>query len=489
MDPKKLAAEWFRSTVFRNEAIHPKPPREVERVPSAIRAARALEKGGLYGWQSREKIFLNQGKLLANYEDDYDGDCGDVVSYYPTYQSLTNKQLRGYFSWRTKLRRGEVRETSLSFAFLYIYELINQIGVADPMDGYRKLERFRDTYGQIDNRILFYLERWFTEYVVYYNLDASLLPDTSQGAKDQCVAALEHIHERNDAEIADVLRQLSGWLKRSKFYRSYQEDMDRVMVRVLRKISAHCAKNKRTMVDQYFGGFSDDYAPLFGNAVFCDPLKRKNYTYSLNEQCTYLCKDRTWTVRRRVPSPSSRGKLEDLLKTIDSAMRTAYEYGHPIKAKVGTKWILRTIQEEVQMLLAERRADEEKKITIDYGQLSKIRRDASVTQEKLIVEEDIDPVEELLPQAEEEPVPAGEGPVEEPPTAGEVPLSQEESRLLHCLLYGGGLDWVQREGLLLSVLVDGINEKLYDTFADCVLDDTPQVIEDYTDDLKEMIRP
>ncbi len=33
----------------------------------------------------------------------------------------------------------DLQETSLSYAFLYIYELLNQIGVADPMDGYRKL--------------------------------------------------------------------------------------------------------------------------------------------------------------------------------------------------------------------------------------------------------------------------------------------------------------------------------------------------------------
>ncbi|MDE7262758.1 MAG: hypothetical protein K2N78_11975 [Oscillospiraceae bacterium] len=42
---------------------------------------------------------------------------------------------------------------------------------------------------------------------------------------------------------------------------------------------------------------------------------------------------------------------------------------------------------------------------------------------------------------------------------------------------------------MLSVLVDGVNEKLYDTFQDTVLDDTPQLVEDYIDDLKEMVRP
>lgn len=50
---------------------------------------------------------------------------------------------------------------------------------------------------------------------------------------------------------------------------------------------------------------------------------------------------------------------------------------------------------------------------------------------------------------------------------------------------------MRSSGLMLSVLVDGINDKLYDTFSDSVLlgDDPPELIEDYIPDLKEMIHP
>ena len=44
--------------------------------------------------QSRESIFVKQGKLLANYEDDYVYDR-PVLRYFPTYQSLTDPELRG----------------------------------------------------------------------------------------------------------------------------------------------------------------------------------------------------------------------------------------------------------------------------------------------------------------------------------------------------------------------------------------------------------
>ena len=44
---------------------------------------------------------------------------------------------------------------------------------------------------------------------------------------------------------------------------------------------------------------------------------------------------------------------------------------------------------------------------------------------------------------------------------------------------------------MLSVLADSINEKLYDQFLDSVLtvEDIPQLVEDYIDDLKEMVAP
>ena len=142
----KRAAEWFYSTVFQDEAIRPRPQKPSSPMPAPLRAARSLETGMPAYRQSRESIFVKQAMLLANYEDDFVYEK-PVFCYYPTYQSLTDEELRGYFSWRTKLRRGEVQKASLSYAFLYIYELLNQIGVAAPMDGYRKLKDFQSAYG------------------------------------------------------------------------------------------------------------------------------------------------------------------------------------------------------------------------------------------------------------------------------------------------------------------------------------------------------
>ena len=480
----KVVAEWLRNTVFTDEAIQPRAPqRPVQRLPAMLRTARSLELGGSI-WQSRESVFLKQAKLLVNYEDDYEFQ-GTVRCYYPTYQSLTDLELRGYFSWRTRLRRGEVQKTSLSFAFLYIYELINQIGVETPREGYDRLRDFQDVYGRLDGGILSYLNCWLADYVIYYGLDPALLADSPQVLRDRSITVLDHIQEEASDQIAAAVKCLSPkWLGRSKFYAANAEDMDAVIVRVLRRVSAHyAARCKKTMVEQYFGSFAQGTVRPFESAVFTDPLKRRKYEYAVDEQCIYRCENGCWSVWKRTAAPGAARKLDGILKTIDARMREAYGDHHPVKAELDTKWIIKIIEEEIQALLAEKKAAEEQKITINYAQLTRIRQDAAVTREKLIVDEELD---EPAPPAPPEPAPV---PAPAPAAPADCPLDPAEYRLMQCLLYGGDTGWVQAEGRLLSVLVDGINEKLYDTFFDTVLDDASQVIEDYMEDLKEMVRP
>lgn len=486
----KNAAKWFYEKVFADEPIRPRTNQPAPKVPSLLRTARSLENGPNNAWQSRESVFMKQAKLLANFEDDYAYE-GNVVRYYPTYQSLTDQELRGYFSWRTKLRKGNIQKTCLSFAFLYIYELINQVGITDPMDGYQKLKAFRDAYGQLDEGILSYLGKWMTDYVVYYELDANLLGDSSQVIFDRSITILDLIQDQDEAKVMYALKQLAPkWLSRSKFYGANQADCDKVIVRVLRKVSDHYNKHtKRTMVEQYFGKLGEFQVHLFDAAVFCDPLKKRNSEFAIDERCIYRCKNGLWTVTKHATPMRPSGKLEDLLKTTDAVMREEFSYKHPVKYETETKWIIKLIREETQALLAEKKAAEEKRISIDYSQLARIRREAAITQDKLTVDDELEEAENLqsVQKSIPESVPAVETVSSGPDD--ESPLSSPEYRLLHCLLYGGSTGWVQAEGYMLSVLVDGINEKLYDTFMDSVLDDTPELIEDYIDDLKEMIKP
>jgi len=498
-DPKRNAAEWLYGSFYKDEAIRPKALQPQEKLPSMLRTARSLENKPGNHWQSRESVFLKQAKLLVSYEDDY-AFSANVVRYYPTYESLTDQELRGYFSWRTKYRRGNVQKTSLSFVFLYIYELINQIGIHSPEVGYEKLLSLRDTYGTIDGSILSYLDRWMVHYVVYYGLDQRLLEQLPRVRFDRCISLLEHIEEHSTPEIVDALTTLSPkWLGRSKFYASNKSDMDTVIARVMKRIVRHYNNCKRGFGEQFFGPLGTYEVRLFDTAIFCDPLDRRIYEYIVDDRCVYRCRNGHWTVTQHSLPPKPNTKLGDILKTIDALLREATGYGHPVRPEVNTKWLLKIIREEIDTLLAEKKAAEKKKLKLDFSQLDKIRRDAAVTQDKLTVEEEEPEPEEVslresLPffPGEESAQPAvlSEEEITEPAAPyQDCPLTETEYRLMKSLLYGHDLQWVHGEGHILSVLLDSINDKLYDIFLDTVLEDGPCLVEDYIDELKEMVTP
>lgn len=485
-DRRKNAAQWFYNLIFGDEPIPKRAAREADRLPAPLLAARSLETAGAAPHlQSGSALFLKQAKLLATYEDDFSYD-GSVIRYFPTYQSLTDPELRGYFSWRTKLRAGEVRTAPLTFAYLYIFELINQVGVTDPMDGYRKLEAFRSAYAQVNGAACPHLDEWRTDYCIYYGLDAELLADTPQVLFDKSVCVLEQIHTQPQDAVMRAVKQLAPkWLARSRFYADFAADCDRVITRVLRRISTHFDKRcKCSLVESWFGGMGVFQTRLFYNAVFCDPLKIRSAEYALDARCVYCCKNGFWTVRRDSDPTLPSEMLNALVRAIDCTMRQEYGYRYPLKDSRIPKYQQKIILEETHALLAEKAAAEAAKISIDYTKLARIRRDAAVTRDKLIVEEETDAPE--APTAPAAPCEAAA-----PASGDSAALSQAEYRLLQCLLYGGDCGWVRSQGYLPSVLTDGINEKLYDRFCDCVLtcDEPPALVADYIDELKEMVHP
>ena len=95
--------------------------------------------------RSDSELFYKQARFMEDFTDDYDGDA-KFNMYYPYYQHMGYDYLRTYFTWRTKVRQGEIKSISLSYIFLYIYELLSGIGVSDPTDGLDKLLDIWNTF-------------------------------------------------------------------------------------------------------------------------------------------------------------------------------------------------------------------------------------------------------------------------------------------------------------------------------------------------------
>ena len=163
------------------------------------------------------------------------------------------------------------------------------------------------------------------------------------------------------------------------------------------------------------------------------------------------------------------------------------------------------------LIRRERRAAANPAASIDLSRLAGIRADALETQAKLTVpEEDEGPNDAGLPVgggSVSEAVPEKPAPESVPaapctkgipeddssaePSRDEALLTQAEKSFLRGLLEGECRPELLEAGLSPDMIVDRINEKLFDAVGDAVLEllsDGIGIVEDYEDDVRELIR-
>lgn len=479
-DKRANLADMISEMIFQSQPLSKPKAKSSSKLPEKLKQARKIKSNGT--WASVRDTFYKQALFLADYTDDFEYH-GKPQIYNPSYEALKNDELRGYFSWRTRVRQGDYHNVNMVFIFIYAYELINNIGVKDPLDGYHKLMELCSAYN-FSEHIADKLRGWLVDYIIYYNLDKNLSPYKLEET-DQFVISLLNIDTISKNDLISAIHEIPiKWLGRSRMYTSHKNDMDTVIYNVLQKMAKRYAKTaKKPLVNQLLGSVDYDFINMFPTAIFCDPLKRDNYKYELNPGRYMECSGGIWSTSWIEVTSSGIRKLNVLLKAIDGLMREKYKLGSAAKIELKTKWIVNLINDEIDTVLAAKTRNESVK-PIDFSQLDKIRTDAAHTRDKLAAAE-----QEL------EPAPAvAMPPVKFQPEDGQSEthpygLSPAELRLLRSLLYSGDLAWIQQEGHILSVLVDGANEKLYDEFGDTVIADGPEIIEDYKKDLQEMIKP
>ena len=472
--------------VYRDEEIPVPMPTSNPSTPKLLRAMRSLVTTSRDYWQSRAELFLKQARLMASYEDDY--VYNSVVNQdFPTYDSLSDAQLRGYFTWRTAVRQGRVEKRGMSYACLYVYELLHLIGCRDAQEGYEKLSEFCAAYCALDPQIGRYIAEWKNEFIVYYGLPSALLSGTAEEERkcaDNAIFTMLHRTRHTTEEVMAALCELSSYrLERSKLYRAHVETVNMVVLRVWDRVAEYYEKHRQIRAfDDLVAVPQTAPIQLFSSAVFQSPAEEQDRIYEIHPLRHYECVGGHWTLHSYKRADGAAQRLGTLLRGVDVALRAHFGVSaiQPPKLK---KWQEKIIGEEIVRFLKEKEEAEARRVHLDFSQLAQIRRDADVTQERLIVEEE-DTTVFSMPVLQVEQSASDDVPTSPVTAVNNAELSAQECRLLCDLLDSKALSWVRAEGLLLSVLIDGINEKLYDDFEDTVIaGDPPAVVSDYRDEL------
>lgn len=495
-------------------------------VPERIRECKQLARGKNELF-SKNELFFRQAKMMEDYED----DClypGEFTWYFPTYQAMNVAQLRGYFTWRTQVRQGNLTSAPLSFAFVYVYELLHQIGPETPEEGFSVLQSFWEKYREYDTQLDRYLPNWLSDYVVYYNLDRELLASSQDIAFDRALLGFLH-PEGDDEEYFAAICALSSYnIGRSKFYKEYTDDVRKVACAVFRALTAYYEKHgKKTLVEKYFGVLATCSYQMFESAVFYDHKKYVEFEYEINPIHRYRCEKGSWTCQKYFGNRKKNKEMGSILRMVDLRMREEYGY-KALTPEAMTKIVMNIIDKEIKRFLAEKEKEEKEKnlkpvIEIDVTKLSGIRRAAEITQNRLIVEEadeagwgmffgdladgekigtvqgmagkeKVETVQDMVGKEKAETVQdmAGSGLKQ----AGTVPeidtVLNDTERTFLCRLLNGEpyQEFLRERHQMPSVVADRINEKLFDQFGDTVIvfdGDIPEVLEDYAPEVAAML--
>lgn len=556
----------FSNKIYADEPIL-KTGRQMQNfLPDQYRKMREISrwqddpKGGAGRWLSEAELFYRQGLLMADFEDDCPYN-GTFKSYFPTYNAMSDRQLRGYFTWRAQVRRKKVEETSTSFAFLYLYELICGIGVDNPLDGFRKIKAFWESYRAYEPGIDRFARVWLQDYAVFHGLDPKLLSDSKTVLFDKALIELRRAardieplptpatpatkrrksseptlplppDEAREERLMAAINALSTYnLGNSRINHAHHRDLRHVACAVYVRMARYYDTHRKSgIVASLFGEETTMPYTMFASAVFFAPERHKDCEYRLDPIHIYRCQNGFWECMRIHGSRQKSSKLGEMMRACDQRLRLALDPAHPLKEEKVPKYLAKIIDDEIAAWLSWDAAHQPVKIDIDLSQLGHIRNAAAQTREALLIDEERE--DDALTEAAEadsgqpeaepaanmiaEPAAAStqQNEADEPTISTEqfgvvAPLLAPEptpatpmsagtaSALAHAaedylraLLEQNAAQAasaVERSGQSEDMLVDNINEALFDLVGDTVIEfgaAGPQIIEDYEADVR-----
>ncbi len=462
--------------------------------------------------QENSRIFYEQGRFMEEFEDHYEKEV-PFSAYFPSYQAMGYDQLRTYFTWRTKVRQGEIEDTSISYIFLYLYELLNQIGVRDEEEGADKLLELWLVMRQRQGAIGKYVLRWLKDYHIYYELPWSFKEFIDRNGLEA------YYPELTDPEDNfELLCSISKYdVRKSVFYKEGQEKLIRdcfqFTLRRLKQVFEDKGIDLEAMIFQPAKNMPQ-WTP-FKEALFCPVRRQRDRRVVLSEKEIYLCSGNNWTFSTRLTTESGKRLVGYIMKQMESVLRKALHYKYKLSSgslSGPEEEVLRQagidLEAEVKAATLEFYRESTKTVvSVDPDRLRQIRQEALQTQERLLVPEEEaaggferqpelkKPGAELPPEMQEKPGEASdveterESGLEDPWTELKNALTEVERQALG-ILWRGGSDirqFADSHGIMLEVLAEGINEKAMDHVGDGLLDGELAVYEDYAEQIEEIL--
>ena len=491
----------------------PQPMQPIDSITDETRALfysmRQIARNTMNFQTDHAKIFYDQALFMIDFEDNYTKSI-QFSSYFPYYQRMSYEQLRTYFTWRTKVRSGIITATSTSYAFLYIYELLNQIGVATPEEGLDELMVFWQGFRVHDPTIDQYVIQWLKDYHIYYPL-----PHAFRDFVDEHQLMMNYPtifgYETGEEDSFDLYASISKYnIKESVFYGDDSQDMiSQCFHWILSRIRELFKNDGKCFEDLIFQPIERIMRWIpFNQALFHPILKQSDRQVALSKREVYQCENNRWTFKSAILSEEGKQLIGYMMKEMESSLRKLTKFKYKISANPNTSGEKNRAKLEkigiifphfIEQCVEEFHVESTRiEVSVDVTNLGQIRQEALQTQEKLIVPE----AEEVI--GREEVLETQEETLEQEVTNAEITppldtwqalkesLTKIELEALNMILAGANIKkFAAENSVMLEVLVDEINQKAIDFVGDAILeldwDESIVVYEEYQESLVELM--
>lgn len=452
-------------------------------IPEKIEAMLDLYEYGDGSFSQKCRNFYRQGKWMEDYEDDVPWS-GAFRRYFPTYHDLNVRQLRGYFSWRTQVRQGKFHPIATSLAYLYVYELLNGIGVLSPDETLKKLREFEVGFldsGIGDPKMRGNLHRWMMDHAVLHGVSSALARqymDPALMARDDALSVLRDPKEAVDEEIFSALCVFGGKkLKSSPVITKMSDQGKRLFAMLWRYAVKNSVIKGKDMFTACFGEQKTFLWHPLANAVYWEEQRHPDADVIWDACRSFHCCDGVWYEKRYDQLYFDQRRLQALLHEADRLFRRELKTNHYLRQKADEAWATPLAQAAIHAL----RQASRPAVTIDLSELEQIRLDAMQTKDSLLIEAEL----------EEEEIAAADTAASETEPDTVEGLDALHTQILCVLAHGGSPAALIKENhLMLAVAADTINAALFDVFDDNVIEcegDELLVVADYQEDILQML--
>ncbi len=448
------------------------------------------------------KLFYLQGSFMDDFSDNY--NINIPCEYHtPTYNILNVYQLRSYFSWRTFIRKNEFKPTQISYVYLYIYELINKIGIKNDIDGLNKLLEIWHYYRKYDSKLDIYFPNWIKDYYIINNLKINY-----KTIEEEYPVEVKNNQEIiNEIMLGNYENKLEFYDEESEYHILKSKIMEHKYSFIIEMIIPIIFKNLDKLFNMSGYSFNEvlfgstkqiDWEPFKWAIYYHNPII-EDFSFTLNENEKYLKIKDNYYKETFVKSPYYKSLMGYILKNIDITLRECFKISRNLKinnnmlesileqdkelyAFLTNGKIIDIINITIKKYLIENKTkinniiNEKRKqnIVIDSDKFDSIRASSNRVQEKLIVEEQ----EEIKPIIEEK----KEEIINESDDIFEnliVNLNSVELEFIKKIINlenrNDLLNFSKENNILYEVMIENINSKALDSIGD-------NLIEDYGDE-------